>query len=259
MLGAALTLFTVVIVGGVLLTRDWAKNDYFVSDKYANIANAAVRSSAAFFILTGFVFDVPIVFFISVGFFCLALRNVSRVVGWFIRRPPFAPLYVSPFVFPMYMYNPDNSSMTVENGAGIAAYSTIGVFMLWGIFCIVFINPLGMGIMITCLSLLSFIVLTMNLIALTPRNLGQASACVDEGTVDFASAESRREFHRLRSSITFRSVKWTAIDEEQTRAQAILDKYAIRKKLKEEVTEEEGRMSAAAASNMLKKMNAKLH
>ena len=34
MLGATLTLFTVVIVGGVLLTRDWAKNDYFVSAKY---------------------------------------------------------------------------------------------------------------------------------------------------------------------------------------------------------------------------------
>ena len=64
--------------------------------------------------MTGFLFDVPIVFFISVGFFCLALRNVSKVVGWFIRRPPFAPLYVSPFVFPMYMYNPDNSSMTVS-------------------------------------------------------------------------------------------------------------------------------------------------
>ena len=43
MLGAALTLFTVVIVGGVALTRDWAKNDYFVSAKYATIANNTVR------------------------------------------------------------------------------------------------------------------------------------------------------------------------------------------------------------------------
>ena len=77
----------------------------------------------------------------------------------------------------------------MENECGIAAYSTIGVFMLWGIFCIIFINPLGMGIMITCLSLLSFVVLTMNLIALTPRNLGQASACVDNGKYKYQKRE----------------------------------------------------------------------
>ena len=150
--------------------------------RYAMIAKNTLRYSSVFFILVGFLFDVPIVFFISVGFFCIALGKIGKVVGWFIRRPPFSPLYISPFVFPMYMYNPDNSSMTVENEVGMAAYTTIGTFMLWGIFCIVFINPLGMGIMITCLSLLSFVVLTMNLIAVTPRNLGQASACVDEGT-----------------------------------------------------------------------------
>jgi hypothetical protein len=125
------------------------------------IAKNTLRYSSVFFILVGFLFDVPIVFFISVGFFCIALGKIGKVVGWFIRRPPFSPLYISPFVFPMYMYNPDNSSMTVENEVGMAAYTTIGTFMLWGIFCIVFINPLGMGIMITCLSLLSFVVLTM--------------------------------------------------------------------------------------------------
>ena len=89
--------------------------------------------------------------------------------------------------------------------------------------------------------------------------MGQASACVDEGTIGFASVEAKREFHRLRSRITFRSVKWTAHDEEQQRAQAILDKYAIRKKLKEDKPEAEGRMSASAASQHLKRMNQKLH
>ena len=106
---------------------------------------------------------------------------------------------------------------------------------------------------------MAFVVLTMNMVALTPRNLGQASACVDESTIHFASAEAKREYHRLRSRITFRSVKWTAHDEEQKRAQAILDKYAIRKKLKEENSEAIGRMSAKHASDLLKQMHQKLY
>ncbi len=259
MLGAVFTLLTAIIVGGGLLVRDWARNGYYVSRKYSLIATASLTTSSIFFIFVGFTFDVPIVFFVSVGFFCIILKQVSIVIGWWIRRPPFSPLYVSPFVFPIFMYNPDNSSMTEENGVGVAAYSTIGIGMLWGIFCIIFINPLGLGVMITCLSLVAFIVLTMNLIALTPRNLGEASQCVDDSTLQFSSKEARREFKRLRSRITFRSAKWEAIAEEQERAQAILDKYAIRKRMKEEKPEAEGRMSASMASKMLRKLFNKLH
>ena len=259
MLGATLTLCTVVIVGGGLLVRDWARNGYYVSRRYSIIATAALSTSAVFFIFVGFTFDVPIVFFVSVGFFCLILKQVSIVIGWWIRRPAFSPLYISSFVFPIYMYNPDNSSMTEENGVAIAAYLSIGITMLWGIFCIIFINPLGLGVLITFLSLVAFIVLTMNLIALTPRNLGEASQCVDKSTLDFASNEARREFKRRRSKITFRSAKWEAIEQEQQRAQAILDKYAIRKRMKEDKPEAEGRMSASAAAKTLRKLDDKLH
>jgi hypothetical protein len=79
MLGAALTLLTVVIVGGVALTRDWASNDYFVSAQYSRIFSNAIRFSSIFFIAVGFFFDVPIVFFITVGFFCIALGRIGRV------------------------------------------------------------------------------------------------------------------------------------------------------------------------------------
>ena len=82
--------------------------------------------------------DDTLVFFISVGFVAIILKQASGIIGWYLGRPPVSPIFVSKYVFPMYSYNPHSDQIEEETEIGFALYKCLVTAFLWGIFCIIF-------------------------------------------------------------------------------------------------------------------------
>jgi hypothetical protein len=254
-MGAALTMILSASAAGFFCIRDWANNDFWLSPKYAKACMLTLKFGGIFFVAMAVFFDVQIIFFVSVGFILLIFKLVSSAIGWSIQRPPFAPLYVSPYVFPIFMYDPNRNSISEESRIGFYMYGALGSALLWGVFAICFINPLGFGVAITSTCLIAIVALTLNLISLTPRYLGEATRCVDGHLLQFAANEAIQEFKRRRSKISLRSEKWIELDAQEERENAILNKYKIRtaKEKVKESTDEPGRMSAMKAFQNIRK------
>jgi hypothetical protein len=254
-LGAVMTLLLAASAAGFFCLRDWANNDFWLSPKYRTAGITTLRVGGAFFIGMAVFFDVQIIFFVSVGFICLIFKLVCDAIGWQIQRPLFAPIYVSPYVFPIFMYDPHKNSISEESRYGFYLYGALGCTLMWGVFAICFINPLGFGVAITCCCLIAIVSLTLDFISLTPRYLGEATKCVDEPLLQFAANEARVEFKRRRSVLNIQSEKWAELDAQEERENAILNKYKIRAAKKKEVvsTDEPGRMSAMKAAHNIRK------
>ena len=130
-------------------------------------------------------------------------------------------------------------------------YGGFAVTLLWGIFCIMFVNPIGFGVAITAGMLLAFTAVTLHLISLTPQLLGQATKCVDQNLLELSGAEACKYFELRRSMVTPKSRKWSRIDEKEAEEKRMLNRYANKTSEDEGPRQEPGRSKAFKAAKQI--------
>ena len=173
--------------------------------------------------------EAPLIFFASIGFLCYIVLLFGEVLGWHFARPAVSPMYVAHCVFPIYTYNPATNNIREETGIILTMYGGFAVTLLWGIFCIMFVNPIGFGVAITAGMLLAFTAVTLHLISLTPQLLGQATKCVDQNLLEYSGAEACKYFELRRSMVTPRSRKWARKDEKAAEEKRMLNRYKAKR------------------------------
>jgi hypothetical protein len=252
---AGISLILTYLAAGLalILVRKWKRNGDWLPDSFRRFANLCMMFiTAASWTIGLWLNDETLAFFISVGFVTLITKQVASVAGWYMARPPAnsSPLYVSKFVFPMYSYDPATEQLVEETDVGFRLYSALATALAWGIFCIIFVNPVGLGVAITASVLLGVSVLTLFLVSLTPQTLGEAARCVDSKMIGDASTIAKEWFHRRRTIVVPQSAKWREHDQKEKMEKAMLDRYSshTQDEEEEEDKEEEGRTTAVAAA-----------
>merc|ERR1711871_1757726 len=126
---------------------------------------------------------------------------------------------------------------------------------LWGIFCIIFANPIGFGAAVSAGILLSIALVTMHLASLTPAMIGDAAKCVDQKMLDEAAVAAKAWFKRRRSLMVPISKKWREHDRRERLERAMMDRYAEKKTHDDdEDQQEEGRTTAREAADSIRNL-----
>ena len=251
-IGISLILVYFAAALALILVRKWKRNGDWLPDSYRRAANACMMIvTIGSWAIGLWLNDETLSFFISIGFISIIVKQAASVAGWYLARPPStsSPLYVSKYVFPMYSYDPATEQLVEETGVGFKMYGTLATALAWGIFCIIFVNPVGLGVAITATVLLSVSVLTLFLVSLTPQTLGEAARCVDASMIKDASQIAKEWFHRRRTIVVPQSATWRERDAKEKMEKAMLDRYSDKANAEDEDDkEEEGRTTALAAA-----------
>jgi hypothetical protein len=236
----------------LIMLRKYKRNGDWLPESYRNAANYMMAFVCALSWAVGFFLnDETFAFFISLGFVSIIVKQVASVCGWLFSRPPAtsAPLYVSQYVFPIYTYDPTTEQLVEVTEFGFQLYGVLATALIWGIFCIIFVNPVGLGVGITAAVLLGVSWLTLTMISLTPQLLGDAARTTDQAMIDQSIKISKEWFHKRRTIVVPQSAKWREHDRREKMEKAMLDRYAANSDEDEEdQKEEEGRTTAIAAA-----------
>ena len=254
-IGIALILLYLAVGLALIMLRKFKRNGDWLPDSYRKGANYICTFICILSWTVGFFLsDGTFAFFISLGFVCIIIKQIAGVAGWVFARPPAksAPLYVSQYVFPMYMYDPATNQLIEQTDFGFQMYGVLGTALIWGIFCIIFVNPIGLGVAIVASVLLGVCWLTLTLVSLTPQLLGDASRCVDQQMIEQSISIAKDWFHKRRTIVVPHSAKWRELDIREKREKAMLDRYANNEDDEEDEDEQQdGRTTAIAAATEL--------
>ncbi|OQR80645.1 hypothetical protein THRCLA_23445, partial [Thraustotheca clavata] len=146
----------------------WVRNDYYLAPIYQRRANELVFGTAIFFVSLAILFGVNLFYCFSISIIILLLKLGINVLAIRICRVPDLQIFYSPYVFPIFSYNATTNNVNNENSEAHNIYSAMGVAFLWGCFGVMFTDPLGFGIGLCSIVLLSFVGFTAHLCSITP-------------------------------------------------------------------------------------------
>ena len=250
--GIISTMLLLLASVSLLLIRIWSKNDNYLPPKVKLYVNSSLQGVGVLSFAIAVFFGTPteLVFFMSLGFICFLTILFSEVIGWHFARPAVNPMYVAHCVFPIYTYHPGRNNIREETAIGLTMYHGFTLTLIWGIFCIMFVNPLGLGVAITSIMLLVFAAVTMHLVSLTPQLMGKATKCVDQNLLEFSGSEACKYFELRRSMLNPISRKWQKVDQREREEKRMLNRYA-KQEAEETSIEEPGRSQALKAAESL--------
>jgi len=243
--------FLIVLIAVVLVfgTHVWAENDYYLPHSFMVGINVFLFFMAGLFIFIGLVSSVDIFWCFSIAMFFLALRQLGLAVQLWANRNPEAVMFYSPFVFPMYSYQPDTYDVVSENRFGALICSVLGLWLLWGLFAISFVKLLPIGVGILSLVLVVTVQLVAYVVSSTPLRLGQASLFADEWVLKQAGDIARAAFLRRREVLDVLCDEFLQRDAREEELLAKADKFGQKKRAAEAA-------AAAKQSSLLERFTA---
>jgi hypothetical protein len=211
-IGLLLTLVFVLGILGFFFLRDWAKNDFYLSPRFQKLGNYIVQIGMWTSFMVGLIFDVSLLICLSMFFFLYLLRELTTVFARKFVMEPDVPIYISPYVFPIYSYTSRTNDLVDETVTGIRLYSAMIMFILWGVTFAIFVTPQALGVTIACVSVIGTVVLSAVLIEQVPLSLGSSSRFLDTTTIADAAQTAKSIFAQRRKPIEFECAEWEDAD-----------------------------------------------
>ena len=236
--GVLLSLIVMLGVLCVWFVHRWTLADFYLPKNYQRFGDSLLGSTATAFVAIGMVMDVSLFYCLSIAFFCVVVRLWAVAYSRFASLEPGSPLILSPAIFPVYSYSPRTHNVNNENYTIFALYGSFVTIAFWGILSTIFILPIDLGVGITAFILIAGAAVTVALVAYTPMRLGRATLCVDESMLKLSGRGAVDVFKKRKENFVIKNKEWDAKAEEERRIQAQLDKYAVKKEVKAEETEE---------------------
>lgn len=111
-------------------------------------------------------------FSVSFGIVVAILLTYSIVEIWRDNKNSAKkPIYYSPWIFPIYRYNPSAEDIEPHNRHALALVMGLLLCMVWSILCSIWIQPYYIGISITCLVEVLMVTAILFLVSATPLQL----------------------------------------------------------------------------------------
>jgi hypothetical protein len=122
---------------------------------------------------------------------------------------PDAPIYVSPFLLPVYSYCSRSNDLIDETSTlAKPLYTSLLALLGWGLSLAIFVTPQSLGVTIACLVLLLTVVITAVLVEMVPLALGSGSRFLDPSTILEAAEVAKKTFEQRRKPIEFECPEW---------------------------------------------------
>ena len=201
LIGNIFLLMLLTLTASYIFVRDWAINDFFLSPEMNMLARTCINIVlfVTFFVAL-FSSGNPIS--ISLFLFVLVCKELSLLFSRYIIMDPDTMVFFSPYVFPVYSYNPKTNDLVDESDFA----KRFGMFLLigaaWGSMLVTFIYPPNVGIFVASLFLLAIATVIASALSYVPQQLGSYVAMIStDGILEaadvarFRFADRRKPLH----------------------------------------------------------------
>lgn len=149
----------------------YVKNDYYLPKTYA-IVNLIIGLACVIApaIVSLCVEDFRVFFGFSISTWILAVllfvygfAEISSDVAHIETKP----LFFSPWVFPVYIYNPKKNDVESHNGPSIAIITSFIILLIWSVLASVWVFPHSIGVSLTVLFEILMTLVTLFLVSVS--------------------------------------------------------------------------------------------
>jgi len=211
--GVILALVFVLCILGFIFLRDWAKNDYYLSPVYQKAGTWLVKLGMGISLFVGLAVNTaPLIICLSMFFFLFIMQELITIFARRFIMEPDVPIYISPYIFPIYSYSSRSNDVIEETSTGVRVYTVMMACIMWGLCFAIFVEPQSLGITIACISIVGTVVVTAVLIEQVPLALGTCSRFLDSATIVEAAETAKTAFQKRRKPIEFECAEWDEQD-----------------------------------------------
>lgn len=163
----------VVVILGYIVLQTWIyiKNDYYLPKVWyiINITIISILVAAVFIVslcieafanFLGFSISVWILAFF---FLLYSFSEISSDIKSVDKKP----LFISPWIFPIYIYNPKKNDVEPHNLPAVAMIVGFCILIVWSILASIWIEPTSLGVGLSIIFELILLILIMYLIQQT--------------------------------------------------------------------------------------------
>ena len=177
--------------------KAWVDHEFYLSPWYAACGANIMKFTALGAVVLGVVFGADLFYCLSLAFFFVILHKLLLVAARQVTRPKGAPLFFSPYIFPVYSYEPCTDKLVEENAQVQNLYLAMFYALCWGVVSAMFVEPVGIGAAVCAAVLVLMATVTCVLGSVTPVKMGQAARCVDAPMLREAGQQAQDVFaHR---------------------------------------------------------------
>ena len=187
---------------GYAFVRDWAINDFFLSPELSTAGGWMITiilySTGAASLLS----ESNPLFSISVFFFTLIAQQTTKLVVRYMIADSDTIIFFSPFLFPVYSYNPKTNDVTNETEDAKQLINLLLMGAAWGASICVFLYPINVGIFVACSFLMIIAAVIATGLSYVPQRLGRYASMISSEGVLEASKIARERFEDRRKPLT---------------------------------------------------------
>ena len=203
--GVIIAVVTVVLFYAILQVFIYVKNDYYLPNAWTIVNIIIVAIVIVSCTVVSLFFDSFRTYTgvtLSVWVFCgfLLVYAGSELLSD-LANIETKPIFFSPSIFPIYIYNPKKNDVDPKNGPTIALLSSLVILILWSVTCTVWVYPHNIGVSAGILCEQILIVSCFHLISVSSEQLHELTKEIDKKILRRAFLDSKQGYVNGRQAI----------------------------------------------------------
>jgi hypothetical protein len=214
---------------GYIFARDWATNDFFLSENLTKAGDYVLQFIILVTFLTSLFYPDNPAFPLSVFFFTFVFRCASKIFGRVIVAEPDTVIFMSPFVMPVYSYNSSKNDIVNEEDLAKQIATILLAGALWGTFMAMFLYPVSVGVIVACVFLMIIFAIVSYAVSYVPLRMGDLAAMMSPETMMNAVNAALEKFDERRSPLETTMIGWEGgdIDDYEEQDMLMLDEDRV--------------------------------
>lgn len=185
-----------------IFVRDWAQNNFFLSEELTAIADKILTIVLVITGLTSLFFPENPIFPLSVFFFTLLLKQGARIVARMIVAEPNTIIYISPYIMPIYSYDSKSNDLVEENVVAKRIIIFLITGAMWGASMAMLLHPVSIGVGIVTMFLMTIAAILATAVSHVPLQLGRLVFMMSPDVLVEAVKAASENFHERKKPLS---------------------------------------------------------
>eukprot|EP01029_Cantina_marsupialis_P014348 TRINITY_DN3169_c0_g1_i2.p1 TRINITY_DN3169_c0_g1~~TRINITY_DN3169_c0_g1_i2.p1 ORF type:complete len:1822 (+),score=281.91 TRINITY_DN3169_c0_g1_i2:100-5565(+) len=221
----SILLLLVGVTGIIWTLRKWADSDYYLPTNIQTLLRRILIISACVFLCIGLIVPVDVFYSISISFILIIFYLACGTAATIFQRKPNCPVVFSTFGFPVFSYDPETNGTLNEFSGSWNAAAAVCCFFLWGLFCCIFVDPIFIGISITCVVVTATFWSIIQIMATHQLKLASSCRFVDQYLLNHCAEEARTLFFSKQKAFISECPEFAERDRREEIIQNRLNRY----------------------------------
>ena len=129
-------------------------------------------------------------------------KKAGKIIGRFLLFDPDSVMFFSPYILPVYSYNPTTNDIVDESEFVKVILSSLLACLIWSVNLAIFLNPVSIGVCMCCICLLTIAAFYSWAVCHVPKLLGKYSTMITVESIGEAAQVAKEMFAARQTTLT---------------------------------------------------------